>query len=60
MSLRIIVILAVLTGVTGSPGVTIRPEAGPADVTAHPNSGAETLEDSEIYGQVRRADDFGL
>ncbi|TNN80404.1 hypothetical protein EYF80_009428 [Liparis tanakae] len=54
MSLRIMVILAVLTGVTGSPGVAIRPEADPADVAAHPNSVAETLEDSEIHGQLIR------
>ncbi|XP_034404807.1 latexin [Cyclopterus lumpus] len=51
MSLRIIVVLAVLTGVTGSPGVMIRPEADPADMTAHPNSVPETVEDSEIYRQ---------
>ncbi|XP_075956228.1 latexin [Anarhichas minor] len=51
MSLRIIVVLAVLTGVTGSPGVMIRPEADSADTTAHPNSVPETVEATEIFGQ---------
>ncbi|KAM6932856.1 latexin isoform 2-T2 [Lycodopsis pacificus] len=50
MSLRIIVVLAVLTGVTGSPGVMIWPEADSAD-TAHPNSVPETVEATEIFGQ---------
>ncbi|XP_036977413.1 latexin isoform X1 [Acanthopagrus latus] len=50
MSLRIIVALAVLTGVTGSPGVTIRPVADSAD-SAHPNSVPETVEETEIFGQ---------
>ena len=53
MSLRIIVVLAVLTGVTGSPGVTIRPVADSAD-SAHPNSVPETVEETEIFGQVRK------
>lgn len=60
MSLRLIVVLAVLTGATGSPGVTIRPEADPVDMTAHPNSVPETVEEAEIHGQVRSANDSGL
>lgn len=54
MSLRIIVVLAVLTGVTGSLSVTIRPEADSADMSAHPNSVPETEEETELLGQVRR------
>lgn len=54
MSLRIIVVLAVLTGVTGSPSVTVRSEADSVDVSAHPNSVPETVEETEIFGQVRR------
>ncbi|XP_037630626.1 latexin isoform X1 [Sebastes umbrosus] len=49
--MRIIVILAVLTGVTGSPSVTIRPGADSVDTTAHPNSVPETAEETEIDGQ---------
>ncbi|XP_051255096.1 latexin isoform X1 [Dicentrarchus labrax] len=48
MSVRIIVVLAVLTGVTGSPNVMIKPEA---DMSAHPNSVPETVEETEIFGQ---------
>ncbi|XP_049889097.1 latexin isoform X1 [Epinephelus moara] len=52
MSLRIVVVvLAVLTGVTGSPTVTVRPEADSVDVTAHPNSVPEVEEENEITGQ---------
>ncbi len=55
MSLRIIVALVLLTGVTGSPNVTVRPEADSADVSAHPNSVPEAVEETEIFGQVRRS-----
>ncbi|XP_044060030.1 latexin isoform X1 [Siniperca chuatsi] len=51
MNLRIIVVLAVLAGVTGSP--TTRPEAESADVSAHPNSVPETVEEKEIFGQQK-------
>ncbi|XP_070826487.1 latexin [Chaetodon trifascialis] len=51
MCVRIIVVLAVLTGITGSPNVTIRPEADSVDMWAHPNSVPETVEDAEIFGQ---------
>ncbi|XP_078102213.1 latexin isoform X1 [Sander vitreus] len=51
MSLRIMVVLAVLTGITGSPSVTIGPEADSADMRAHPNSVPETAEKTEIFGQ---------
>ncbi|XP_034459612.1 latexin isoform X1 [Hippoglossus hippoglossus] len=52
MGLTIIVFLALLTGVTGSPNVTIRPEAASADdVLAHSNSVPETSEETEIVGQ---------
>lgn len=53
MSLRIIVVLAVLTGVTGSLSVTIRPVADSVDA-AHPNSVPETVEETEFFGQVRK------
>lgn len=53
MSPRIIVVLAVLTGVTGSPSVTIRPVADSVDA-AHPNSVPETVEETEFFGQVRK------
>lgn len=52
--MRIIVILAVLTGVTGSPCVMIRPGADSVDTTDHPNSVPETAEETEIDGQVRK------
>ncbi|XP_038549209.1 latexin isoform X1 [Micropterus salmoides] len=48
MSLRPFVVLAVLTGVIGSPN--IRPEAE-VDPSAHPNSLPETVEETEIFGQ---------
>lgn len=51
MSLRPFVVLAVLTGVIGSPN--IRPEAE-VDPSAHPNSLPETVEETEIFGQVRK------
>ncbi|XP_037326468.2 latexin isoform X1 [Pungitius pungitius] len=47
MSLRIIIVLAVLTGVTGSPSGTTSPAADAADATAHPNS---VVEETEISG----------
>ena len=54
MSVRIVVVLAVLTGVTGSLTVTMRPEAHSDDMSAHPNSVPETVEDAETTGQVRK------
>ncbi|XP_040044300.2 latexin isoform X1 [Gasterosteus aculeatus] len=45
MSLSIIIVLAVLSGVTGSPSVAPSPAA--ADATAHPNS---VVEETEIFG----------
>ncbi|XP_033971228.1 latexin isoform X1 [Trematomus bernacchii] len=48
MSLRIVVLLAVLSGVTGSPSVTHRPEADSAFTTVHPNSVPETVEETEL------------
>lgn len=45
MGLRIVVVLAVLMGVTGSPSGTARPETASVDVTAHPNSVPETAEE---------------
>lgn len=53
MTLKIVIILSVLTGVSGSPTVKIRPEVDSVDMTAHPNSVPEVLEGSEIFGQVR-------
>ncbi|XP_034718830.1 latexin isoform X1 [Etheostoma cragini] len=47
MSLRIIVLLAVLTGTIGSP----RPEADSADMKAHPNSVPETAEKTKSFVQ---------
>ena len=44
---------AVLTAVTGSPSVTIRPEADSTDVSVHPNSVPETVKGSESFGEVR-------
>ncbi|XP_070761974.1 latexin isoform X1 [Enoplosus armatus] len=46
--MRIIFVLAVLTGVTGSLNVTVKPEA---DSAAHPNSVPESVEETEIFGQ---------
>ncbi|XP_062242630.1 latexin isoform X1 [Platichthys flesus] len=52
MGLTIIVFLALLMGVTGSPNVTIRPEASTADNgLAHSTSFPETSEEMEIAGQ---------
>jgi len=51
--MRIVIILAVLTAVTGSPSVTIRPEADSTDVSAHPNSVPRTVKGSKIFGEVR-------
>ncbi|KAM6988165.1 latexin [Tautogolabrus adspersus] len=49
MTLWIVIALAVLTGVTGSPNVTVSPEV---DMLAHPNSVPEYAEkETEILGQ---------
>ncbi|GAA6225830.1 latexin isoform X1 [Lates japonicus] len=53
MGLRIVVFLAVLMVVTGSPTVIIRPEAASADASAHPNSVPETAEETETPGQQK-------
>lgn len=52
MSLRIIFVLAVLTGVTGSSNVTIKADS--ADMSTPPNSVPDTAEDTQIFGQVRK------
>ncbi|XP_067450945.1 latexin isoform X1 [Thunnus thynnus] len=49
--MRIVIVLAVLTAVTGSPSVTIRPEADSTDVSAHPNSVPRTVKGSKIFGE---------
>lgn len=54
MSLRIVVVLVVLTGVTGSSNVTIRPEADSADMSTHLNSVPETATEIHIFEQVRK------
>ncbi|KAL3057425.1 hypothetical protein OYC64_007827 [Pagothenia borchgrevinki] len=54
MSLRIVVLLAVLSGVTGSPSMTHRPEADSAFTTVHPNSVPETVEETELSETVRK------
>ncbi|XP_068440370.1 latexin isoform X2 [Clinocottus analis] len=51
MRLGLMVVLAVLTGATGSPSVKIRPEADAVDTTAHPNSVPDTGEEAELDGQ---------
>lgn len=52
MTVRIVIALALLTGITGSPSVTIRPDS--TDTSPHPNSVPETGKDTEILGQVRK------
>lgn len=54
MSLRIVVVLAVLTGVTGSSHVMIGPEADSADMSTHLNSVPETVTEIHIFEQVRK------
>lgn len=49
MSLTVVV-LAFLTGVSGSPSVTIRPEANLVDMT---NSIPGTVEETHVLDQVR-------
>lgn len=51
MSLRLVVLLAVLTGVTGSPDATINADS--ADMTTPPNSVPDTTEGAQVSGQVR-------
>lgn len=48
--MRIIIVLAMLMGVTGSPDVTSGPPADSAHTAAHPNSIPETADKT---GQVR-------
>lgn len=50
MSLTVIVVLAILTGVSGSPSVTIRPEADLVDMT---NNIPDTAEETHVLDQVR-------
>lgn len=50
MSLTVVVVLAFLTGVSGSPSVTIRPEADLVDMT---NSIPDTVEETHVWDQVR-------
>lgn len=50
----IVVVLAVLTGVTGGPNVTIPPEVDSGDTSVHPNSLPETAEETDTIGQVRK------
>lgn len=49
MTVRVVIALALLTGITGSPGVTIRPDS--TDTSPHPNSVPETVKDTDILGQ---------
>ncbi|XP_060902820.1 latexin [Labrus mixtus] len=54
MTLWIVIALAVLSGVTGSPNVTVSPDA---DMLAHPNSVPEyAMEETEIPGQQQLLD----
>lgn len=46
--------LAVLTGVTWSATVTIRPEAASAERPAQPNTALQMTKKTVIFGQVRR------
>lgn len=48
--MRLVVVLAVLMGVSGIPDVTISPPTASGDTSAHPNSIPETADESE---QVR-------
>ncbi|XP_026228467.1 latexin isoform X2 [Anabas testudineus] len=50
MDLAIIVVLVGLAGVTGSPTVTIRPEAAPADRPAHTNTVLQMTKKT-VFGQ---------
>lgn len=50
MSLTVVVVLAFLTGVSGNPSVTIRPEADLVDMT---NSIPDTAEETHVSDQVR-------
>lgn len=50
MSFTVVVVLAFLTGVSGSPSVTIRPEADLVDMT---NSIPDMAEETHILDQVR-------
>lgn len=50
MSLTVVVVLAFLTGVSGSPSVTIRPEADLVDMT---NSIPDMVEETHVLDQVR-------
>lgn len=45
--MRLVVVLAVLMGVSGIPDVTISPPTASADTSAHPNSIPETVDESE-------------
>lgn len=51
MSLRLVLLLVVLTGVTGSPGVTINADS--ADMKTLPNSVPDMMEGAQVFGQVR-------
>lgn len=53
MSLRIIVALAVICGVTGDNNGTTTPQTGAADGPAHPDSGLESAEKTLLSGEVR-------
>ncbi|XP_069004285.1 latexin [Embiotoca jacksoni] len=46
MGLRILIVLAVLMGVTGINSVTVRPETASTDGSAHPNSVPEMAEET--------------
>lgn len=49
-----IAVLAVLTGITRSQSVTIRPEAASADRSPHPNAVLQMPKKEVIFGQVRK------
>lgn len=55
MSLRIIVVLAVLSGVSEGNNVTTAPETDTANTVARPISVQVTTENTEIIGKVRVA-----
>lgn len=52
MSLRILIALAALTAVHGSPAVTAKPGSGSVDVTVHPNSVPQMVENTQVSEEV--------
>lgn len=54
MCLGLVVVLAVLSGVAGSPSVTLRPGTDSETALDHPNSVPETEELTTMVRQVRK------